>query len=268
MKLAVTGKGGAGKTTVAVFLAKYLSEEGREVILIDADPDANAALALGLDGSRQPEPIADLKELIHERTGVKNGGGQFFSLTPKVDDIPERYSVEVGGIKLLRMGALKKGGSGCLCPENAFIRSLLAHLVFQRDQVVILDMQAGIEHLGRGTARGVDMMLVVVEPGRRSIQTAFAVKGLAADIGIEKLGVVINKYNSLDELAAIEKAVSPLPVVGRIPYDEAVSASDLKGVCPYEGTPQQRQWVQDILANIAARTSAAPLAGADLKGQR
>jgi CO dehydrogenase maturation factor len=250
VKLAISGKGGAGKTTVAVFLARYLAERGRQVILIDADPDANASLALGLPGAVQPVPIIELQELIRERTGSEDNAGQYFSLNPRVDDIPARYSVDAGGVKLLRMGALRKGGNGCLCPENAFIGSLLAHLVFAADEVVILDMQAGIEHLGRGTARGVDMMLVVVEPGRRSIQTAFSVARLAQDLGIPKLGVVLNKCRSPEELAQTAAEVASLPVVGRIPYDEAIAASDLAGVCPYQATEQQRRWVEEILSHV------------------
>lgn len=255
MKLAITGKGGAGKTTVSVFLAKYLAEQGRDVILIDADPDANTAMALGLDGSPGPEPIIELKDLIAERTGASGGPGQLFSLNPKVDDIPERYAVQVGGVKLLRMGRLKKGGAGCFCPENAFVRSLLSHLVFQPDQVLILDMEAGIEHLGRGTARGVDMMLVVVEPGQRSIQTAFSVQECAADIGIDELGVVINKYRSEKEAERIQAQVSPLRVIGKIPFDETIAASDLEGVCPYTGSEQQRRWVEQMLSCVTARAS-------------
>jgi len=250
MKLAITGKGGAGKTTVSVFLARYLAAEGHDVILIDADPDANTAMALGLNGSAEPEPIIDLKDLIMERAGASGAPGQLFSLNPKVDDIPERYAVDAGGVKLLRMGRLKKGGAGCLCPENAFVRSLLSHLVFQTGQVVILDMEAGVEHLGRGTARGVDAMLVVVEPGLRSIRTAFSVKKLAADLGIRNIGVVINKYRNEEELERIEKQVAPLPIVGGIPYDEAIAASDLRGVCPYDGSPEQRRWVEQILSRI------------------
>ena len=142
MKLAVTGKGGAGKTTVAVFLARYLADLGKPVILIDADPDANTAMTLGLNPASQPAPISELKDLIAERTGSNGVGGGLFALNPRVDDIPERYSVQVGGIRLLRMGRLAKGGAGCFCPENAFLKSLLAHLIFQREDVVILEFGA------------------------------------------------------------------------------------------------------------------------------
>jgi len=249
MKLAVTGKGGVGKTTVAVFLARYLADTGRRVVLIDADPDANAALVLGVNGGMQPPPIVEMEELIRQRTGAAEGAS-LFTLNPRVDDIPDRFALDVDGVRLLRMGAPKKGGGGCLCPENAFVRSLLAHLVLASDQAVILDMPAGIEHLGRGTAQGVDMMLAVVEPGRRSVQTAFLVDKLAADIGIRNVGVVVNKYRSDSELELVAAEVAPLPVVGRIPYDQAIAASDLEGVCPYKGTLQHRQWVEQILSKI------------------
>jgi len=248
MKVAITGKGGSGKTTVAVFLARYLAESGRKVILLDADPDANAALALGLNGSVQITPVIELKELIEERTGATGGPGQMFSLTPKVDDIPERYAVDAGGVKLLRMGKLKKGGTGCFCPENAFARSLLAHLVFEKDDVLIVDMEAGIEHLGRGTAQGVDTMLVVVEPGKRSIQTAFLVHKFAKDIGVRNVAVVINKYRSEEELDRVEEQVAPIPVAGRIPYDEEIAASDLAGRCPYRNTEEHRRLAEEILS--------------------
>ncbi len=254
MKLAITGKGGAGKTTIAVFVARYLAAAGRDVILIDADPDANAAMALGLAESVEPRPIIELKDLIQERTGSTGSPGEFFSLNPKVDDIPEQYAVESNGVKLLRMGRLKKGGAGCFCPENAFVCALLSHLLYRKGQVVVLDMEAGIEHLSRGTARGVDMMLVVVEPGRRSIQTALLVRRCASDIGIQDVGVVINKYREPKELDYIEKQVSPLPVLARIPYDPTIAASDLEGVCAYRDTPEQRRWVEEILSGVPVRS--------------
>ncbi len=250
MKLAISGKGGAGKTTVAVFLARYLVEQGRPVILIDADPDANTAMTLGLDPSHQPEPISELKDLIFERTGAKGTGGEFFSLNPRVDDVPERYAVDAGGIKVLRMGRLARGGAGCFCPENAFLKSLLAHLLFADDQVVIMDMEAGVEHLGRGTAQGVDRMLVVVEPGQRSIQTALTIKRYAADIGIRDVAVVVNKIRSEEEVQAIRQHLEGLPVVGRFPYMDSVIAADLDGVCPYSGSREQKEAVRNLLAAL------------------
>ncbi len=250
MKVAITGKGGAGKTTVAVFLALYLAEQGRNVVLIDADPDANAAMTLGLEQSDWPQPISELKELIAERTGADGGGGEFYSLNPRVDDVPDRYAVEADGLKLLRMGRLAQGGAGCFCPENAFLKNLLAHLLFRDDQPVILDMEAGVEHLGRGTAEGVDRMLVVVEPGRRSIQTAFTIRRYAAEIGITDVAAVVNKYRSTEELQAVEHQLGDVPVVGRFPYEPAVATADLEGTCPYRGTEEQKRLVRDLLEGI------------------
>ncbi|MBS3762951.1 MAG: AAA family ATPase [Planctomycetes bacterium] len=252
MKLAITGKGGVGKTTIAVILARYLADQNEDVVLIDADPDANAAMALGLETDEAPPPIIELEDLIKERTGAGEGIVQYFSLNPKVDDIPERYSAEVDGVRLLRMGRLIQGGTGCMCPENAFIRSLLTHLVFQKKQTVILDMEAGVEHLGRGTAQGVDMMFVVVNQGRRSIQTAHDIHDLAGDIGVKNVEVVINQYRSEDKLEIIEKQLSPLPIAGRISYDETVAATDLEGGCPYTGSAHQIEWAREILARIPA----------------
>lgn len=253
MKVAITGKGGAGKTTIAVLLARYLADEGAEVVLIDADPDANTAMTLGLCPAEAPEPISELKGLIAERTGASGTGGELYTLNPKVDDLPERYAVEVHGVRLLRMGRLGQGGGGCFCPENALLRNLLAYLVFDPDQHVILDMEAGVEHLGRGTARGIDQMLVVVEPGMRSIETARTIRRYAADIGVKDVGVVVNQYRSEDELKRIEQKLGELPVVGRLPYDQCIAAADLEGSCPYTGTAEQKRIIRDLLNGVAER---------------
>lgn len=182
MKLAIAGKGGVGKTTLASLLAMVYSAEGKRVIAIDADPDANLALALGIsmEEARHITPIVELKDLIEERTGAKPGtSGMFFKLNPKVDDIPDRFSVKKDGVSLMLMGTIKGGGTGCICPESVLLKSLLSHLLLERSDVVIMDMEAGLEHLGRGTAEAVDAFIIVVEPGKRSLQTAEAVGRLA-----------------------------------------------------------------------------------------
>jgi len=173
MKIAISGKGGVGKTLLAASLSQIFAWAGYSVIAIDADPDANLASTLGYPNPEEITPISELGDLIEERTGMKPGqSGAFFKLNPKVDDLPEDYSVKLDGIKLMVMGRIKRGGTGCYCPEGALLQALLSHLLIHRDEVVILDMEAGIEHLARGTAKSVDRLIVVVEPGRRSIETA------------------------------------------------------------------------------------------------
>jgi len=220
MKLAITGKGGVGKTTLAAGLALSFSQDGKRVIAIDADPDSNLAATLGFPEPEKIVPLVEMKELIAERTGVEPGTvGGYFKLNPKVDDIPDKFSREHQGIKLLLMGRVKKGGSGCFCPENAFLKAVLSHLFFSREDVVILDMEAGIEHLGRGTAEGVDGLIVVVEPSMRSIETAFRIKSLAKDLKINRIFLVGNKVRNDKDIDFIRKNSSDFEILGFIWYN-------------------------------------------------
>lgn len=220
MKLAITGKGGVGKTTLAAGLALSFSQDGKKVIAIDADPDSNLAATLGFPEPEKIVPLVEMKELIAERTGVEPGTvGGYFKLNPKVDDIPDKFSKEHQGIKLLLMGRVKKGGSGCFCPENAFLKAVLSYLFFSREDVVILDMEAGIEHLGRGTAEGVDGLIIVAEPSMRSIETAFRIKSLAEDLKIERVFLVGNKVRSDKDIDFIRKNSSDFEILGFIWYN-------------------------------------------------
>ena len=251
MKIAISGKGGVGKTTFASFLIRALADEGKRVLAIDADPDANLAQALGVKNSEQIVPISDMKELIEERTEAKVGTmGSFFKLNPKVSDLPEKLSIEVDGVRVMVMGGVKKGGSGCICPESTLLKRLVGHIVLARDEAVILDMEAGLEHLGRGTAMYVNQLVVVVEPGRRSIETAQQVRRLAGDIGIQKLSFVGNKIRSDVDREFLLREMPDFDFLGFMPYRGEIIEADLSGRPPYEKDKESLEIVRAMLDKI------------------
>jgi len=231
VKLAISGKGGVGKTTLAAILARLFADDGHPVVAIDADLDSNLASAFGVPHAETIEPIAQMKDLIAERTDAgPKGFGKLFKLNPTVSDIPEKFSTLHKGIRLMVLGAPKRGGSGCACPENVFLRTLLSHLVLQRDETLIVDMEAGIEHLGRATTAGIDGLIVVVEPGRRSAQTAETVRRMADEIGIKRVFIVANKIRSPEDLDVLRKSLPEgIPVLGAIRFREALMTADLQG---------------------------------------
>lgn len=236
MKIAVTGKGGVGKTTLAAVLCRAYASEGKRVIAVDADPDANLAAALGVsrEETAKIRPIAEITELIEERTGARPGAsGGIFKLNPRVDDIPEDFGHRFDNIILLITGKSKEAASGCYCPENVFLRRLLKHLVVERDEVVIVDMEAGIEHLTRGTAEAVDAFIVVVEPGQRSIQTANTVKEMAKGLGVKRVFVVANKIRGEEDLDFIKKHLGEMDLIGRIGFSHDIMESDIAGISPF-----------------------------------
>jgi len=228
MKIAVSGKGGVGKTLLATLLARAFADAGYSVLAIDADPDANLAANLGFPNPEKITPISELDDVIEERVGVKPGqSGSYFKLNPKVDDLPEKYAVKLDGIRLMVMGRIKRGGTGCYCSEGALLQALLSHLLLQRDDVVILDMEAGIEHLTRGTSRGVDKLIVVVEPGRRSLETAQRIFELADDLHLNNVAVVANKVHNEEQKQFISSSLPGAEFLGFIPFDEAIIDADL-----------------------------------------
>ena len=237
MKLAITGKGGVGKTTLTALLAQSYADAGRQVLAVDADPSPCLAGALGFPSELRARllPIAEMDALIEERTGAKPGTvGGFFTLNPRVDDIPERFSVQHRGVRLLEMGSVDLGGSGCICPESAMLKTLFTHLLFRNDDILLLDMYAGVEHLGRATVDFVDAMLVVVEPTRRSLGTAAQIKKLANDIGLMRLFLVGNKVRDGEEVEFLENETPGLPVLGFLPADLKVQEADRLGIPVYD----------------------------------
>jgi CO dehydrogenase maturation factor len=255
MKLAITGKGGVGKTTLAALLAQAYADAGRQVLAVDADPSPCLAGALGFPGELRAglRPIAEMDALIEERTGAKPGTvGGFFTINPRVDDIPERFSAVHRGVSLLEMGAVDLGGSGCICPESAMLKTLFTHLLFRKDDILLLDMYAGVEHLGRATVDFVDALLVVVEPTRRSLGTAAQIKKLANDIGLNRLWLVGNKVRHEEEARFLEEASPGLPLLGCLPADLAVQEADRKGLAVYDYVPTLRQEAEQIANTLSA----------------
>ncbi|MGD2249072.1 MAG: carbon monoxide dehydrogenase accessory protein CooC [Candidatus Methanofastidiosia archaeon] len=247
MKIAVAGKGGVGKTTLSAVLAKLYKDEGRNVLAIDADSNPNLSTVLGipLEGI---VPLTEQKELIENRTKTKLGGfGAVFKLNPKVDDIAKKYAVEHDNIKLLVMGTVRTGESGCACPANILVKSLLTHLLVTEKDVIICDMEAGVEHLGRGTAKAVDAMVIVVEPGQRSVKTANHIYTLAQDLGIQNVYAVGNKVRTKTEKDFITKNLD-MDVLGFMPYDERIIEADMKEEPPF--FDELIQEVENIKENL------------------
>lgn len=241
MKLAITGKGGVGKTTLTSLLAYRFVEQGYKVLAVDADPSPCLGAALGFAEAelRTLTPIAKMEALIYERTGAQPGTfGGYFKLNPRVDDIPDRFTLGGRGMRLLELGAVEKGGSGCICPESVLLKQLVSHILLRRNEVVLLDMYAGVEHLGRATAEAVEAMIVVCEPSARSIATAAQIKALASDIGLRRLFLVGSKVRSDDDRAYIDTHSPGLPVLGHVPYAPQVQEADRSGQAAYLVVPE------------------------------
>lgn len=258
MKLAITGKGGVGKTTLTALLAQTYADRARDVLAVDADPSPCLAGALGFPPELRARlhPIAEMDELIEERTGAKPGTiGGFFTLNPRVDDIPERFSVLHRGVRLLEMGAVDTGGSGCICPESAMLKTLFTHLMFRESDVLLLDMYAGVEHLGRATVDFVDAMLVVAEPTRRSLGTAAQIKKLANDIGLQRLYLVGNKVRNDEESKFLEDETPGLPLLGYLPADLKVQEADRLGIPVYDHVESLRASTTQMIEGLDELTN-------------
>jgi len=251
MKIAISGKGGVGKTTFAALLIRAMNAKGKNVLAIDADPDANLAAAIGIQNADQIVPITDMKDLIYERTGAKSGSiGSFFRMNPRVDDLPDALSVKFENIKFMRLGTIKKGGMGCFCPESTLLKSLITHIIVQRNEIVIMDMEAGIEHLGRGTAKSVDQLIIVVEPGLRSIETAHQIKKLAQELYLPHISVVGNKTRKNQDETFLKEHLSDFDILGFLPFDTHLIDADLNGQSPFDYYPLVNEFIIPISDKI------------------
>ena len=247
MKLAITGKGGVGKTTLSSTLARLYADEGRTVLAADVDPDANLGLALGLTQEEVDEivPISKMRTLVEERTGA-TAANKFFKLNPYVADIPDTFSKDINGVKLLVMGTVDVGGSGCVCPEHVMLKSILSSLTYRKNDVVIMDMEAGLEHLGRGTAMNMDQFIVVIEPGARSVQTYRNVKRLAADLGVKRVRVVANKVRDEKDEEFIRNTIPAEDLLGMVHYNLEIMDADRNGQSPYDYSPKALEEIRKI----------------------
>jgi CO dehydrogenase maturation factor len=254
LKIAIGGKGGVGKTTITSLLARCLAaDENNKVIAIDADPVANLAAGLGIPEDTPITPISELTELIAERTGATPGTmGGFFTLNPKVDDIPDRFSLERDGVKLLVMGTVQSGGSGCICPESTILKALMNHLVLVRDDIVIMDMEAGVEHLGRATSASVDALIVVVNPGARSRAAAAKIRKLGQDIGIKNILILGNRVNGPEDEKLIRESLSDFEIIGFIPEQNEIVEADRAGRRAFEDITHAPTELFDVVGKLSS----------------
>ena len=265
MKIAVSGKGGVGKSTVAASIALILAQRDMRVLALDADPDANLAAALGIPRTTRITPISSEIALIEERTEANvNEYGRVFKLNPEVSDLMEKLALKYNGVELLVLGAVRKGGSGCACPESSFIKAFVNDLVLYKNETLVMDMEAGIEHLGRATAMGVDVMFVVVEPGQRSLDCAAAVVNMSKEIGLKKFVIIGNKVTCDDDKRYIADGIAKLSaeangqsshpaikVAAFLPYSEGIRNADRDGVSALSGMgDEERSLIEGLVDTI------------------
>lgn len=241
MKIAVAGKGGVGKTTIAGTLARLLGRDGLDILAVDADPSYTLWSALGIpaDVAKKIVPLTSNEKLVEERLKIEGAGSykQFFKLNPRVDDLSQQFAVSgPDNVSLLVAGTVEIGGTGCMCPSATLLKSLMRHLILGTDEAFVMDMDAGIENLGRGTTRGMDALVVVAEPGRRSLDILGKIRKLAQDIDVGTVFAVGNKIASPDDDKMIRDWVEKegIPLIGMVPLDDNVKEADRKGVAPID----------------------------------
>ena len=239
MKIAVSGKGGVGKTLIAGTLARFFAQDGFKVLAIDNDSAMNLSYTLGIEKEQKEKiiPISEMKSLIEERTSVKGAGSGIYNINPEVSDIPDKYKVSgPDGLQLLVLGSIEEPATGCLCPENALIRTLLYNLFVKREEVIIVDFEAGLEHLGRGTAKGIDIMLVITEPSQKSLDLCEKIIELSKKLGIINIYLIANKLTDDSQKDIIKKRIKnwDVPLYHSIPFDSEIGKADLNGESPLD----------------------------------
>jgi CO dehydrogenase maturation factor len=242
--LLLSGTAGVGKTTITAFIIQVLADMGRQVLAIDADPSPHLGMALGFPQADKIRPIVEMRELIQERS---ERCGSFYRLNPKVSDLPERFMVEKGNIKLMVLGAIQQGGAGCACADNAVLKALLNTLLLSPNEDIVLDMEAGVEHLGRGTIASVDHLLIIVQPYRGSLETAAKIQALGRDLEIDHLEIVANQVQGPEDLDYIEKYLGERPI-GIFPHSDEVREAERLGIAIYDNSSDLRKSAQDLLA--------------------
>ena len=260
LKIAIGGKGGVGKTTVCAIWAQLFAEDGFDVLAIDADPNSNLASAFGIASELSPEPLVKMKELIAERTGTaKDAVGAYFRLNPKVSDLPEKFWLEANGSKLLVLGAMTQAGTGCACPEGAFLKALLTHTILHRQELVLVDLAAGVEFLGRASVQGIDAFITIVEPGGRSIETANNINKMAKELGIDCIGTIANKITESAQAEIIESQLENTTLLGILEYSPYLQQADLKRTAIFgadtEVTKQLKQAKDKLVELISVSSS-------------
>jgi len=256
VKLAVTGKGGVGKTTISALIAHAFKSSGHSVVAIDCDPDSNLLACMGYPHPEEVKPLVELHALIEEKMGVKPGTtGGMFRLNPFVEDIPDRYAITIDGIRVLVAGAVKKGGTGCYCPENSLVRALISHLLVDDKTDLVLDMEAGVEHLSRGTIKTVDSLLIVVEPGLRSVETAFRVKDMATDLGLTRILAIGNKIRGETDVDFLRQAMKGIELVGFLPYENRIRENEIAKRSVASAGEQVTATIQNVVRLIEKRTA-------------
>ena len=239
LKIAIGGKGGVGKTSVCAVWAQLFAEDSFEILAVDVDPNTSLCAAFGISAEKIPEPLIKMKELIAERTGTdKDAVGAYFRLNPKVSDLPDKHCLEFNGVKLLVLGGITHGGAGCACPEGAFLKALLTHTILQRNEVVLVDLAAGPEFLGRASIQGIDALVVVVEPGTRSIQTALSIANMAKELGVKNIVAIINKITDTNQVETIKAKLKGMTILTELAYSDKVQQADLNSENVFDSDPE------------------------------